>query len=131
VVVACASPAAIDGIHTLNSLDHVAHMQAPPEKENQPNTAAGKKPEEEVGGVVRFVSVEVPLIDGGAGFNKDVRKWTPEEVKKWLAVANGGKVRVVSSTPPPLPPPLTPPPNPSSRSSRTSCSRLAWTAPLS
>jgi hypothetical protein len=95
VVVACVSPATTDGIHTLNSLNHVAIMQMEPDKTDKKyvrsSSGAGSKPLVEQNGVIEYVTVEVPLIEGGAGFNKDVVNWTPEDVKKWIAVANGGK----------------------------------------
>ena len=54
-------------------------------------SGAGGGPKVEQNGVISYVTVEVPLIEGGAGFNKDVSQWTPSDVKNWIAAANGGK----------------------------------------
>jgi len=117
VVMACVSPATTDGIHTLNTLNHVAIMQVRPnahcslslppcssnprfarqmepdkadKKYTRCNSGAGERPKVEQNGVIEYVNVEVPLIEGGAGFNKDVALWSASDVKKWIAVANNG-----------------------------------------
>lgn len=93
-VIATISPATVDTMHTLNTLNHVVLMQAK-SPHTAPKISTGSGPVEGdrlyLEGLVCSLSVEVPLCEGGVGFNKEIADWTAEEVKEWIAVACGGK----------------------------------------
>mmetsp|Transcript_13506 Transcript_13506/g.24879 ORF Transcript_13506/g.24879 Transcript_13506/m.24879 type:complete len:707 (-) Transcript_13506:40-2160(-) len=88
-IFATVSPTTIDTMHTLNTLNHVAMMQVRPNKKERVTSGSGKV-KENLGGIISNVTVEVPIVDSGT-FNKPVSEWTAEEVRGWIAVANGGK----------------------------------------
>lgn len=93
MIFATVSPTTIDTLHTLNTLNHVAMMQVRPSKNERKKervTSGGGKVGENLGGVITNVVVEVPIVDSGT-FNKTVGEWTAEEVRGWIAAANGGK----------------------------------------
>ena len=57
--------------------------------------------EEYLNGVISGVTVEVPIV-ADASLNKPVVEWTADEVRSWVAAANGGKFSHIV-----LPPSLT------------------------
>ena len=90
-VIATISPATLDLLHTLNTLNHVANMQEGRGIKKGTDKGVVDKEKGYMDGVAETTTVEVPLCEGGVGFNKLVENWTPADVKRWLAVANGGK----------------------------------------
>ena len=65
-------------------------------------SSAGAGGTVEIGGVIETTTVDVPLCENAAALNKDVALWDADEVRRWVAVANGGRFSHVV-----LPPGLT------------------------
>ena len=101
VIIATVSPTTIDTIHTLNTLNHVALMQTTGESTRLITKTGSGAVEGYLNGVISAVTVEVPIV-ADASLNKPVAEWTADEVRSWVAAANGGKFSHIV-----LPPSLT------------------------
>ena len=78
----------LSSLRKSNSLTPIVAQVRPNKKERV--TSGSGKVKENLGGIISNVTVEVPIVDSGT-FNKPVSEWTAEEVRGWIAVANGGK----------------------------------------